>query len=429
MGTVTSTTISPPQSSVINRPNVTQVGIIVWLGSEVMFFAGLFAIYFTLRTSRPSCGPIRLEAQHPVRRRQHGHPGARRRSPARPGCSPRSACSPTAPGGPLQFWKWGVVEWFYLTFVHGRDLRRRARSSSTGSSSASTPHSPATRTDRPSTSTTGFHALHVTGGLFAFLLVLGRVFAVKNFTHREAITAISVSYYWHFVDVVWIGLFARHLPPQIADRITTQPMTATPAPRRNPLRTSFSARLAPCSCSSACSRRAAATRSSPRRASAETAAQVDQLVDDGEKLFQANCASCHGLDAQGTDAGPTLHGVGAASVDFQVGPAACRRRFRARRPSRSRCSSPTSRSRRSRPMSPSLGPGPAIPDDRYLDGEGDVANGAELFRINCAMCHNVAGAGGALTEGKYAPALTGMKASTSTRRWSPARRTCRSSTT
>jgi cytochrome c oxidase subunit 3 len=55
--------------------------------------------------------------------------------------------------------------------------------------------------------TTGFHALHVTGGLIAFLLTIGRAFAVKNFGHREATTAIVVSYYWHFVDVVWIGLF------------------------------------------------------------------------------------------------------------------------------------------------------------------------------------------------------------------------------
>jgi ubiquinol-cytochrome c reductase cytochrome c subunit len=56
----------------------------------------------------------------------------------------------------------------------------------------------------------------------------------------------------------------------------------------------------------------------------------------------------------------------------------------------------------------SLAPGPAIPDERYLDGNGDAANGAELFRINCAMCHNVAGAGGALTEGKFAPPLKGV---------------------
>lgn len=56
--------------------------------------------------------------------------------------------------------------------------------------------------------TTGFHALHVTGGLLAFLLVIGRAFAVKNFGHKEATSAIVVSYYWHFVDVVWVGLFA-----------------------------------------------------------------------------------------------------------------------------------------------------------------------------------------------------------------------------
>ena len=58
----------------------------------------------------------------------------------------------------------------------------------------------------------------------------------------------------------------------------------------------------------------------------------------------------------------------------------------------------------------SRGPGPGIPDERWLQGDGDAAIGGELFRINCAMCHNVAGAGGALTEGKYAPALGGVEA-------------------
>lgn len=56
--------------------------------------------------------------------------------------------------------------------------------------------------------TTGFHGLHVLGGLFAFLLVLGRTYAARRFTHEQATAAIVVSYYWHFVDVVWIGLFA-----------------------------------------------------------------------------------------------------------------------------------------------------------------------------------------------------------------------------
>ena len=58
----------------------------------------------------------------------------------------------------------------------------------------------------------------------------------------------------------------------------------------------------------------------------------------------------------------------------------------------------------------SLAPGPDLPDTKYLSGDTDVANGGVLFRINCAMCHNVAGAGGALTEGKWAPKLTGVPA-------------------
>ncbi|GAA3658771.1 heme-copper oxidase subunit III [Streptomyces chitinivorans] len=56
--------------------------------------------------------------------------------------------------------------------------------------------------------TTGFHGLHVTGGLIAFLFVLGRTYMARRFTHHQATAAIVVSYYWHFVDVVWIGLFA-----------------------------------------------------------------------------------------------------------------------------------------------------------------------------------------------------------------------------
>ncbi len=103
-------------------------------------------------------------------------------------------------------------------------------------------------------------------------------------------------------------------------------------------------------------------------------------------------------------------GVGAAAVEFQVatgrmplaatGPAGSRR---------SRRSSPPRTSRRCTPTSRRRGPGPGIPDEKYLQGDGDAAVGAELFRINCAMCHNVAGAGGALTEGKYAPALDGVE--------------------
>jgi ubiquinol-cytochrome c reductase cytochrome c subunit len=58
----------------------------------------------------------------------------------------------------------------------------------------------------------------------------------------------------------------------------------------------------------------------------------------------------------------------------------------------------------------SLAPGPSVPDEKYLSTNGDTTRGGELFRINCAMCHNAVGAGGALTEGKFAPNLKGVEA-------------------
>jgi Cytochrome c, mono- and diheme variants len=143
-------------------------------------------------------------------------------------------------------------------------------------------------------------------------------------------------------------------------------------------------------------------------ASAETASQSQQTLDQGKKLFQANCASCHGLEAQGTSQAPSLIGVGAAAVDFQVGtgrmPMAMQGPQAQEKPSQF---TQTDIDKLAAYVA-SLAPGPAIPDARYLDGKGNAATGAELFRINCAMCHNVAGAGGALTEGKYAPPLRGV---------------------
>ena len=145
-------------------------------------------------------------------------------------------------------------------------------------------------------------------------------------------------------------------------------------------------------------------------ASAETSAVVSAAsVEDGKKLFQANCASCHGLDLEGTVNAPSLIGVGAAAVDFQVGTG--RMPMQAHGPQ-----APDKPVQFTEDQIQSLAeyvattaPGPGIPDEDLLDGEGDLANGAELFRINCAMCHNVAGAGGALTEGKYAPSLSGVE--------------------
>ncbi|MDF1480196.1 c-type cytochrome [Leifsonia sp. H3M29-4] len=145
-------------------------------------------------------------------------------------------------------------------------------------------------------------------------------------------------------------------------------------------------------------------------ATAETSAAAEAQVEDGQKLFAANCATCHGMNLEGTSQGPSLIGVGAASVDFQVGtgrmPLAATGPQAEKKP-------PQFNDEQVKALAAyvaSLAPGPAIPDEKYLTGGGDVAEGAELFRINCAMCHNVAGAGGALTEGKFAPPLGGVDA-------------------
>ncbi|WP_349827747.1 cytochrome bc1 complex diheme cytochrome c subunit [Brevibacterium litoralis] len=140
-------------------------------------------------------------------------------------------------------------------------------------------------------------------------------------------------------------------------------------------------------------------------ANATTSTQASP--EDGEKLFVANCATCHGLNAEGTDNGPGLIGVGAAAVDFQVGTG--RMPLQMNGP-QAMVKTPQFSQDEIDDMAAyvaSLGPGPAVPDEEWLDTtQGDAAAGGGLFRTNCAMCHNVVGAGGALTRGKYAPNLS-----------------------
>ncbi|SFN58376.1 c-type cytochrome [Mycetocola miduiensis] len=145
-------------------------------------------------------------------------------------------------------------------------------------------------------------------------------------------------------------------------------------------------------------------------ASAEVPAVVSAAsVEEGEKLFAANCASCHGLALEGTENAPSLIGVGAAAVDFQVGTGRMPMQAHGPQAPDKPVQFTDEQILSMAQYVASIAPGPAIPDESLLDGEGDVANGAELFRINCAMCHNVAGAGGALTEGKWAPSLSGVE--------------------
>ncbi|MFE0377717.1 heme-copper oxidase subunit III [Streptomyces inhibens] len=182
----------------VNRPNLTSVGTIIWLSSELMFFAALFAMYFTLRSVtgaeywKESAEALNL---------------------------PFSATNTTILVLSSLTCQLGVFAaergdvkklraWFVVTFIMGaifiggQVFEYTELVKHEGLSLSSGPYGSVFYL------TTGFHGLHVTGGLIAFLLVLGRTYAAKRFTHTQATAAIVVSYYWHFVDVVWIGLFA-----------------------------------------------------------------------------------------------------------------------------------------------------------------------------------------------------------------------------
>ena len=169
-----------------------------------MFFAGLFAVYFTLRSTSP--GLWAAETPHlnvPYAlvntlvlvsssvTAQFGVFAAERMQKKRTSWNPA---------------KWGMVEWFFLTYALGAifvtgQIFEYANLVSENVTLQSSSYGSAFYI------ATGFHALHVTGGLIAMLFIIGRAYSVKVFTHKEATSTIAVSYYWHFVDVVWIGLF------------------------------------------------------------------------------------------------------------------------------------------------------------------------------------------------------------------------------
>lgn len=136
-----------------------------------------------------------------------------------------------------------------------------------------------------------------------------------------------------------------------------------------------------------------------------TAASSTLTAEDGKKLFQANCATCHGMNLEGSADGPSLYGVGELAVEFQVSTGRMPLQMQGPQAPQKPAQFTEDQILAMASWVQSVAPGPTFPDAKTIDGKGDVANGAELFRTNCAMCHNVAGAGGALTEGKYAPAL------------------------
>jgi cytochrome c oxidase subunit 3 len=179
-----------------SRPDTTAVGTIVWLSSELMFFAALFAMYFTIRSVSPE-----LWATEP---KLLNIPFSTVNTTV------LVLSSVTCQMGVFAAEKGDVIRlrmWFMITFVMGaffiggQIYEYSTLVQDDGLTLSSNAYGSVFYL------TTGFHGLHVTGGLLAFLVVLGRTYTAKRFTHGHATSAIVVSYYWHFVDIVWIGLF------------------------------------------------------------------------------------------------------------------------------------------------------------------------------------------------------------------------------
>ncbi|MDX6347765.1 MAG: ubiquinol-cytochrome c reductase cytochrome c subunit [Streptomyces sp.] len=146
----------------------------------------------------------------------------------------------------------------------------------------------------------------------------------------------------------------------------------------------------------------------PQKAVADDT-QQSLAIEEGKKLYAVGCSSCHGMSGQGSSDGPTLVGVGSAAVDFQVGTG----RMPAQQPGvqmpAKKVVYTQAEIEQLAAYVASLGPGPATPstDDTNVTS-ANMAKGGELFRTNCAQCHNYQGKGGALTNGKYAPSLEGV---------------------
>lgn len=196
-----------PTTVHVNRPNMTQVGTIVWLSSELMFFAGLFAMYFHARAVEPELWQLQTELLNIPFALTNTIILVLSSVTCQFGVMAAERLQPRRTGSWLALGKWGMLEWYGLTYIMGAvfvagQVYEYAMLVSEGLSINTNVYGSVFYL------TTGFHGLHVTGGLVAFLLIMGRALISQKFTHRTATSAVVVSYYWHFVDVVWLGLFA-----------------------------------------------------------------------------------------------------------------------------------------------------------------------------------------------------------------------------
>ncbi len=207
------------------RPDMVAVGTVIWLASELMFFAALFAAYFNLRnvtTAMAAPGeqtmwqwgsahfltdPVFMGSQQPWFSLINTTVLVLSSVTCQIGVFRAEKNIVSRTGSIFNVAGWGMREWYILTFLMGAffiggQAYEYTQLVAEGFTLSTNAYSSAFFL------ATGFHGLHVTGGLIAFLLMLGRTFVARTFTHEQRVHAIVTSYYWHFVDVVWIILFA-----------------------------------------------------------------------------------------------------------------------------------------------------------------------------------------------------------------------------
>jgi cytochrome c oxidase subunit 3 len=180
----------------LNRPNQTAVGTVIWLSSELMFFAALFAMYFTLRAVNPELWATETELLNIP------FAAANTTILVLSSVTAQMGVFAAERGDTLRLRRWFIITFLMGAFFIGGQSYEYAELIHEGLTLQSSAFGSVFYL------TTGFHALHVTGGLVAFLFVLARSYARPKMTHNMATSAVVTSYYWHFVDVVWIGLFA-----------------------------------------------------------------------------------------------------------------------------------------------------------------------------------------------------------------------------
>ena len=198
----------------VGRPETVPLGTWIWLASELMFFAALFAAYFMIRETTTG---LAAEGQPTLWETQSHHldfPFAAVNTmilvlssvTCQIGVHAAEHGKVKRSGSLLNPLSWGMREWYIVTFIMGAvfvagQVTEYATLISEGHTISSNVYFSAFFL------ATGFHGLHVIGGLIAFLFCLGRTYMARRFTREQAVTAMVVSYYWHFVDVVWIILF------------------------------------------------------------------------------------------------------------------------------------------------------------------------------------------------------------------------------